>query len=99
MTQIDTMNLPAGGSTEYIESLLNTLMRYKEELGGQDGSGGLFALGGRGNGQQPQQEQYAWKCGSCWKVIAGGAYMLNTPPAVTAKTTIGRMRKMLEAQS
>jgi hypothetical protein len=28
-----------------------------------------------------------------------GAYMLNTPPAVTAKTTIGRMRKMLEAQS
>jgi large subunit ribosomal protein L37Ae len=40
-----------------------------------------------------------WKCGSCRKVIAGGAYMLNTPPAVTAKTTIGRMRKMLEAQS
>merc|ERR1711920_348346 len=40
-----------------------------------------------------------WKCGSCRKVIAGGAYMLNTPPAVTAKTTIGRMRKMLEAQA
>jgi len=40
-----------------------------------------------------------WKCKACGKVVAGGAYMLNTPPAVTAKTTIGRMRKMLESQN
>ena len=52
---------------------------------------------GKDNGKR--QATGIWKCGSCRKVIAGGAYMLNTPPAVTAKTTIGRMRKMLEAQA
>ena len=44
-----------------------------------------------------RQSTGIWKCRSCKKVIAGGAYMLNTPPAVTAKTTIGRMRKLIEA--
>jgi hypothetical protein len=29
------------------------------------------------------------------KVVAGGAYMLNTPAAVTAKTTLARMRKII----
>merc|ERR1712147_142345 len=28
-----------------------------------------------------RQATGSWKCGSCRKVIAGGAYMLNTPPA------------------
>jgi ribosomal protein L37AE/L43A len=31
----------------------------------------------------------------CKKVVAGGAYMLNTPAAVTAKTTLARMRKII----
>jgi len=37
-----------------------------------------------------------WKCKSCGKVSAGGAYTLNTPAAVTAKSTIARMRKAAE---
>lgn len=37
-----------------------------------------------------------WKCKACKKVITGGAYTLNTPAAVTAKSTIARMRKAVE---
>jgi large subunit ribosomal protein L37Ae len=33
-----------------------------------------------------------WKCKSCNKTSAGGAYMLTTPPAATARSTISRMR-------
>ena len=39
-----------------------------------------------------------WKCKTCKKVVAGGAYTLNTPPAVTAKSTLARMRKAAEGQ-
>ena len=35
-----------------------------------------------------------WKCKSCRKVLAGGAYMLSTASAVTARSTIGRLRKL-----
>ena len=35
-----------------------------------------------------------WTCKSCKKTIAGGAYTLNTPSAVTVRSTIARLRKM-----
>jgi large subunit ribosomal protein L37Ae len=35
-----------------------------------------------------------WKCKSCNKVVAGGAYTLSTPAAVSVRSTIGRLRKM-----
>lgn len=35
-----------------------------------------------------------WKCKSCQKVVAGGAYTLSTPAAVSVRSTIGRLRKM-----
>mmetsp|Transcript_15849 Transcript_15849/g.26838 ORF Transcript_15849/g.26838 Transcript_15849/m.26838 type:complete len:95 (+) Transcript_15849:48-332(+) len=35
-----------------------------------------------------------WKCGSCRKVVAGGAYTLSTPAAITVRSTIGRLRRM-----
>merc|ERR1712139_355315 len=37
-----------------------------------------------------------WKCRKTGKKIAGGAYQLSTPPAVTAKATIMRLRRMRE---
>merc|ERR1712115_112204 len=35
-----------------------------------------------------------WKCHSCRKVIAGGAYSLSTASAVTVRSTIARLRKI-----
>jgi large subunit ribosomal protein L37Ae len=35
-----------------------------------------------------------WECKSCKKVMAGGAYSLSTPSAVTARSTINRLRKI-----
>jgi large subunit ribosomal protein L37Ae len=35
-----------------------------------------------------------WKCKSCKKTVAGGAYTLNTPAAVTVRSTVARLRKM-----
>ena len=37
-----------------------------------------------------------WKCKSTNKKIAGGAYQLATSAAVTAKTTINRLRRLRE---
>ena len=37
-----------------------------------------------------------WKCKSTNKKIAGGAYQLSTSAAVTAKTTINRLRRLRE---
>tara|TARA_B110000503_G_C6964769_1_gene336642 strand:- start:343 stop:528 length:186 start_codon:yes stop_codon:yes gene_type:complete len=37
-----------------------------------------------------------WKCKRTNKKIAGGAYMLSTTAAVTAKATITRLRRMRE---
>jgi large subunit ribosomal protein L37Ae len=39
-----------------------------------------------------------WKCSKCHKVIAGGAYMLATPPAVTSRSTIARLRQKQQQQ-
>merc|ERR1712216_756056 len=38
-----------------------------------------------------------WNCKSCKKVIAGGAYLLNTPTATAARATVRRLREMTEA--
>mmetsp|Transcript_13899 Transcript_13899/g.28446 ORF Transcript_13899/g.28446 Transcript_13899/m.28446 type:complete len:95 (+) Transcript_13899:319-603(+) len=35
-----------------------------------------------------------WHCKKCKKTIAGGAYVLNTPSAVTVRSTISRLKKM-----
>ena len=37
-----------------------------------------------------------WKCFGCRKVMAGGAYTLNTPAAASARSTIARLRKARE---
>merc|ERR1712083_122457 len=37
-----------------------------------------------------------WNCKSTNRKIAGGAYMLSTSAAVTAKTTINRLRRLRE---
>ena len=37
-----------------------------------------------------------WKCKSTGKKIAGGAWQLATASAVTAKTTINRLRRLRE---
>ena len=37
-----------------------------------------------------------WKCGACKKGIAGGAWELNTPVALTAKSTMARLKKLRE---
>ena len=37
-----------------------------------------------------------WKCKSTNRKIAGGAYMLSTAAAVTAKSTIARLRRIRE---
>ena len=37
-----------------------------------------------------------WKCKDTQRKIAGGAYMLSTAAAVTAKTTINRLRRLRE---
>ena len=38
-----------------------------------------------------------WKCKQSGRKIAGGAYSLSTAPAVTAKTTIQRLRRLQDA--
>lgn len=35
-----------------------------------------------------------WECRCCKKVVAGGAYTLSTAPAITVRSTIGRLRRM-----
>ena len=35
-----------------------------------------------------------WNCKSCGKIIAGGAYTLNTASAVTTRSTIQRLKRM-----
>merc|ERR1711976_927646 len=37
-----------------------------------------------------------WKCKSTGRKIAGGAYMLSTAAALTAKSTIARLRRIRE---
>ncbi len=35
-----------------------------------------------------------WRCSACRKVVSGGAYGLNTAAAVTARSTIRRLREV-----
>mmetsp|Transcript_17006 Transcript_17006/g.39964 ORF Transcript_17006/g.39964 Transcript_17006/m.39964 type:complete len:96 (-) Transcript_17006:31-318(-) len=39
-----------------------------------------------------------WKCKSCKKVLAGGAYTLNTAAAATVRTATARLRKSMETE-
>jgi large subunit ribosomal protein L37Ae len=34
-----------------------------------------------------------WECKACRKVVAGGAYVMNTPAAATVRSAIRRMRE------
>ena len=34
-----------------------------------------------------------WKCGSCGKVTAGGAYVKNTAASITLRSSIRRLRE------
>lgn len=38
-----------------------------------------------------------WTCGSCKKTVAGGAYTVSTAAAATVRSTIRRLREMVEA--
>ncbi|KAM5534683.1 hypothetical protein V8D89_011695 [Ganoderma adspersum] len=38
-----------------------------------------------------------WKCSSCKKVIAGGAWTVSTTAAATVRSTVRRLREMTEA--
>ncbi|CAN6674650.1 large ribosomal subunit protein eL43B [Trichomonascus vanleenenianus] len=38
-----------------------------------------------------------WNCKSCDKTIAGGAYNVSTPAAVTVRSTMRRLRELAEA--
>ena len=35
-----------------------------------------------------------WKCKGCRKVLAGGAYLVQTAAAATARSTIRRLREL-----
>ena len=37
-----------------------------------------------------------WNCKDCGKQKAGGAYTLNTPSAITCRSTIRRLRETVE---
>jgi len=36
-----------------------------------------------------------WKCRSCKKVVAGGAWTFSTPSAQTVRSTIRRLREVI----
>ncbi|EJT50442.1 60s ribosomal protein l37a [Trichosporon asahii var. asahii CBS 8904] len=38
-----------------------------------------------------------WKCKGCAKQYAGGAYTLGTPAAATVRSTIRRLREVVDA--
>ncbi|XP_056428019.1 60S ribosomal protein L37a isoform X1 [Hyla sarda] len=35
-----------------------------------------------------------WRCGSCMKIVAGGAWTYNTTSAVTVKSAIRRLKEL-----
>jgi len=37
-----------------------------------------------------------WKCRGCKKVVAGGAWTFSTPSAATVRSTIRRLREIVE---
>eukprot|EP00353_Schmidingerella_taraikaensis_P013792 CAMPEP_0185566798 /NCGR_PEP_ID=MMETSP0434-20130131/214_1 /TAXON_ID=626734 ORGANISM="Favella taraikaensis, Strain Fe Narragansett Bay" /NCGR_SAMPLE_ID=MMETSP0434 /ASSEMBLY_ACC=CAM_ASM_000379 /LENGTH=94 /DNA_ID=CAMNT_0028180823 /DNA_START=28 /DNA_END=312 /DNA_ORIENTATION=+ len=40
-----------------------------------------------------------WRCNSCTKTIAGGAFQLATPAATTVRSNIARLRKVRQADN
>ena len=40
-----------------------------------------------------------WECRKCHKVVAGGAYSLSTPAAVTVRSNIARLRRMQQQEN
>mmetsp|Transcript_11986 Transcript_11986/g.12916 ORF Transcript_11986/g.12916 Transcript_11986/m.12916 type:complete len:98 (-) Transcript_11986:129-422(-) len=40
-----------------------------------------------------------WKCLRCEKVMAGGAYVLSTSAAITARTAVARLRKAAKGET
>mmetsp|Transcript_4073 Transcript_4073/g.6682 ORF Transcript_4073/g.6682 Transcript_4073/m.6682 type:complete len:93 (+) Transcript_4073:139-417(+) len=38
-----------------------------------------------------------WGCKACGKVVAGGAYVMNTAASLTVRSTIRRLREQTEA--
>ncbi|KAF1990986.1 60S ribosomal protein L37a [Aulographum hederae CBS 113979] len=37
-----------------------------------------------------------WKCKACRRTMAGGAYVVSTPAAAATRSTIRRLREMVE---
>uniref|UniRef100_D4A829 Large ribosomal subunit protein eL43 n=1 Tax=Rattus norvegicus TaxID=10116 RepID=D4A829_RAT len=40
----------------------------------------------------------SWRCGSCMKTVAGGAWTHNTTSAVTVKSAIRRLKELKDQQ-
>jgi ribosomal protein L37AE/L43A len=40
-----------------------------------------------------------WKCLRCQKIMAGGAYVLSTSAAITARTAVARLRKTVKGET
>ena len=38
-----------------------------------------------------------WKCNACEKVIAGGAWTVSTTAAATVRSTVRRLRELMES--
>ncbi|KAI8874447.1 putative RPL43B-60S large subunit ribosomal protein [Ramicandelaber brevisporus] len=38
-----------------------------------------------------------WECRACKKVMAGGAWLLSTPTALATRSTIRRLRDLIES--
>ena len=51
-----------------------------------------------GNPHVRRQAVGIWRCGSCKRVVAGGAWEYSTSAAQTAKTTINRLKKLMNAK-
>ena len=50
-----------------------------------------------GKNSVKRQATGIWKCLRCKKTMAGGAYVLSTAAAVTIKTAVTRMQKVVAA--
>lgn len=48
-----------------------------------------------GKNQMRRSAVGIWKCKACRRTVAGGAWEFNTTAAVTAKTTIQRLKKII----
>ena len=51
-----------------------------------------YTCGFCGKDSVKRQAVGIWKCKSCRKTVAGGAYVLGTPAAATVRSTVRRLR-------